>query len=195
MTTPRQPDPPPPTPAFEAALAAYSDHEHGRPLPPPAGFADRVSARALSRLRRDRWAGRGLATLVVLGLATAGYVGWRLTPTGTPLTNGIAAPVGPGEPEPAGPKLGDTLSEAGEALASITQTTTDKAVVPTRSLLAGADWAWRSAPKPAAPQVGPAADGLSAVPAAARSSVEPLASNTRKAINLFLRDTGLRASN
>jgi hypothetical protein len=186
--TPPAPDDRPLRPDFEAALAGYTAAERARPIAPPPGFADRVTAAAVGRWRRGWWLSRGAVGLTVLALSG---VGWYATRPAPPPVN--TPPIVAPQPLAPTPTVGETLSDAGEALASLSKATADLAISPTRSLFANTDVPWPAVRPPA--EVTPAADSLAAVPAAARSSVEPLAGSTRRAINLFLRDTGLRASN
>ncbi len=182
--TDRTPDSDLPTPpAFDAAVAAYS----ARQLPTvPAGFADRVAGRWAARVRfvrRVKWA---TAAAVVIGLTTAGgYFALR-----TPEPPVVVAP--PVEPAPMPvPKLSDSLSEMGEALAAVSRDTAEKASGP-RFLFGSVDKIRLPVPAAVAPDVTPAAQSFASVPASARASVEPLTSSTKRAISLFLRDTGLQ---
>jgi hypothetical protein len=92
------------------------------------------------------------------------------------------------------PKLGESLSEAGEALASLSRDTAEKTVAPTRSLF-GTVERLRVPTADVTADLTPATQSFAAMPTAAKSSLEPLTNNTRRAINLFLRDTGLQATN
>jgi hypothetical protein len=174
-------DPPLP-PAFDAAVAAYS----ARRLPAvPAGFADRVADRWAARMRfvrRVKWA---TAAAAVIGLTSVGgYFALR-----TPEPSVVVAPP-PVEPTPS-PKLSDSLSEMGEALAAVSRDTAEKASGP-RSLFGSVDMLRLPVPSAVAPDVTPAAQSLAAVPSSAMASVEPLTSSTKRAVSLFLRDTGLQ---
>jgi hypothetical protein len=165
-------------------------------LQPPDGFAVRAAIRAAARFRRVRrakWAS-GLAAVLALG-ATGGWAVFAHhapppppVPIATPAAELQLSP-------PTTPKLGESFAEAGEALASLSRSTADKAVGPTRSLVASTEAFRLPAPKAVTPVVDPAAQSLAAVPSAAKASLEPLASNTRRAFALFLRDTGLQAPN
>jgi hypothetical protein len=183
MNTP-SPDP------FDRALAAYSAREQARAIPPPAGFADRTAAVVLAR---PRWPWKpitaGLFTLAV-AVVGVGYVVW---PKPQPV------PVAP-EPQPVvvtpepsssdTPNIGDTLSGAGSAFAKLTRSTADKATPQT--LLP--ETARAADPPPLPPDAQPGADAIVAMPAAAKSGLEPMTGSTRRAISAFLRDTGLKAN-
>lgn len=169
-------------PAFDAAVAAYS----ARRLPTvPAGFADRVADRWAARVRfvrRVKWA---TAAAVTLGLTSVGgYFALR-----TPESPVVVAPP-PVESVPS-PRLSDSLSEMGEALAAVSRDTAEKASGP-RSLFGSVDKLRLPVPAAVAPDVTPAAQSFAAVPSSAKASVEPLTNSTRRAISLFLRDTGLQ---
>lgn len=169
-------------PAFDAAVVAYS----ARRLPAvPAGFADRVADRWAARVRfvrRVKWA---TAAAVVIGLTGVG--GYYALRTSEPPV--VVAPP-PVEPS-AAPKLSDSLSEMGEALAAVSRDTAEKASGP-RSLFGSVDKLRLPVPSAVAPDVTPAAQSFAAVPASAKASVEPLTNSARRAVSLFLRDTGLQ---
>jgi hypothetical protein len=169
-------------PAFDAAVAAYA----ARRLPAvPVGFADHVADRWAARVRlvrRVKWATAAAVAISLTGVG--GYFALR-----TPEPPVVVAP-SPADP-PAVPKLSDSLSEMGEALAAVSRDTAEKASGP-RSLFGSMDKIRLPVPTAVAPDVTPAAQSLAAVPASAKASVEPLTNSTRRAINLFLRDTGLQ---
>ena len=74
-----------PTPdPFDRALAAYSAREQARPIPPPAGFADRTTAAVLARprWRVPRWAYGVVFAVGVVAAAVIGYPMW--SKPGTP---------------------------------------------------------------------------------------------------------------
>ena len=186
------PDPPSLPPEFEAALAAYTARERGRTISPPTDFADRVSATAVSRLRwvrRGRWATVAAAVLV---LTVGGHFTVRHFTAEVPVVVNDH-PVTPAH-DLLPPKLSDSFSEAGEALASLSQDAMGKTVEPTKALFAGADKFRFTPPKAIEADVQPAAHTFERVPSAAKSSLEPLTTQTRKAIGLFLRDTGLQSN-
>jgi hypothetical protein len=94
------------------------------------------------------------------------------------------------EPSAPSPNIGDQFSEAGNALAKLTRTTADKAAP--QSLLPPEPV---KVPDPKPPVADPqhGAEAIAAMPAAAKSGLEPMTGSTRRAISLFLRDTGLKA--
>jgi hypothetical protein len=87
------------------------------------------------------------------------------------------------------PKIGDTLSEAGEAIAKLSRSTAEKATP--RALLPEASKV--EPPKPRPSDAPPGTDAIAAMPSAAKSSLQPVTGSTRRAISLLLRDTGLKA--
>ncbi len=181
---------PPPDP-FDRALAAYSAREQARVIPPPAGFAERATA---SVLARPRWPWKlmtaGLFTLVI-GLVGVGYVAWpKPVPVTAPPPEPPPLVVTP-EPSPSDtPNFGDTLSGAGSAFAKLTRNTAEKATP--RTLLP--ETAKAADPLPVPPDAQPGAEAIAAMPAAAKSGLEPMTGSTRRAISAFLRDTGLKAN-
>jgi hypothetical protein len=178
MNTPA-PDP------FDRALAAYSAREQARVIPPPDGFADRTAA-VLARPRFP-WKAVGASVVAVAVAAVAvGYVAWP-KPQPAPVPQPIVATPEPSSPPP---NIGETLSEAGGALAKLSRTTAEKATP--RAFLPG-DLTKQPDPPPHPADVPPSADALASVPASAKSSLEPVTGSTRRAISVFLRDTGLKA--
>jgi hypothetical protein len=179
MNTPA-PDP------FDRALAAYSAREQARHIDPPAGFAERVTATVSARPRWPKWA-TGASAFV--GLVLAAGIGYALWPKAelAPEQPVVVTPA----PEPPPPKIGDTLSEAGEALAKLSRDTTEKATPP-QALFAPVEAVKLPPSKPMSPDVQPAAETLASVPGAAKSGLEPVTGSTRRALHLFLRDTGLK---
>ena len=184
---------PPPDP-FDRALAAYSAREQGRRIDPPAGFADRTTTLIVggtaphTPCARPRWPWKAVAasaTAVLVAVLAVGYTAWP-KPQPTPEPPPVVV-----TPEPVSPNIGDTLSEAGDALAKLSRTTAEKATP--RTLLPG-EVAKAAPPKPVGGDVQPAADAITSMPSAAKSGLEPVTGSTRRAINLFLRDTGLKAN-
>ncbi len=179
MNTPT-PDP------FDRALAAYSAREQARLIPPPAGFADRATAAVLARPRFPWKATSASALAGVVAVLAVGYFAWPKT---QPQPNPAPQPiVSIPEPSAPSPNIGEQFSEAGNALAKLTRITADKAaprtLLPTEPVKA-------PDPKPLpADQHG--TEAIAAMPAAAKSGLEPMTGSTRRAISLFLRDTGLK---
>lgn len=179
----RTPDTDPPLPpAFDVAVVVYAT----RRLPAvPAGFADRVAAQWAARVRFVRRVKWGTAAAVILGLTSAG--GYFALHTPEPPVVVAPPPVEPSAP----PKLSDSLSEMGQALAAVSRDTAEKASGP-RSLFGSVDKLRLPVPSAVAPDVTPAAQSFASLPASAKASVEPLTNSARRAVSLFLRDTGLQ---
>lgn len=188
----------PPDP-FDRALAAYSAREQGRVIPPPAGFADRTTALIVggdaphTPLNRPccPWKKVSAGVLSVLvAIVAVGYIAW-------PKPQPPAPPVDPPqqvvvvEPPTPSPNIGDQFSEAGNALAKLTRNTADKAAP--RTLLPG-EGVKVPDPKPMPAEAQHGTEAIAAMPAAAKSGIEPMTGSTRRAISLFLRDTGLKAN-
>ena len=174
---------PPPDP-FDRALAAYSAREQARVIAPPAGFADRATAAVFAR---PRFPWKAITASALAGLVAVGYFAWPKTqPQPTPAPQPLVA-----IPVPESPNIGDQFSEAGNALAKLTRTTADKAapqsLLPTEPVKA-------AEPKPLTVDPQHGTEAIAAMPAAAKSGLEPMTGSTRRAISLFLRDTGLKAN-
>jgi hypothetical protein len=92
--------------------------------------------------------------------------------------------------QPAPTKVRDQLAEAGAALESLTRETTDKAVGPTMILLDSA--ARATAPADPSPLADDPTLALASLPSAARSSLDPITTTTRRAMTRLLKDVGLR---
>jgi len=188
MTTPHTPDDLPPDAV--PGLSEYSAAEQRRRFAPPTGFADRVTTGALRQRRK-----RGLARWTVgLSLAASVLAAVGLFATGafdgrTPEV--VNRPVPPAVVEqPAPTKVRDQLAEAGAALESLTRETTDKAVGPTMILLDSATRA--TAPADPSPLADDPTLALASLPSAARSSLDPITTTTRRAMTRLLKDVGLR---
>jgi hypothetical protein len=93
-------------------------------------------------------------------------------------------------PEPAPERVADRVADAGSALASITRKATDQALTPTRNLIPPPESVTLPEPE-LATTVEPAAESLAAMPQAAKSGIEPMTTGARRAVSLFLRDTGI----
>ncbi len=179
-----------PTPnPFDRALAAYSAREQARVIAPPTGFADRATAAVLNRPRFP-WKAISASTLAgLVAVLAVGYVAWpKPQPAPTPAPQPFVTTPEPSAPSP---NIGDQFSEAGNALAKLTRSTADKAAPQT---LLPSEGVKVPDPKPlvADPQHG--TEAIAAMPAAAKSGIEPMTGSTRRAISLFLRDTGLKAN-
>lgn len=178
---------PPPDP-FDRALAAYSAREQARAISPPAGFADRATAAVLDRPRFPWKATSASGVALLAAVVAIGYTTWPrpVPPPDEPPQRVVTV-------EPAGPtpNIGDQFSEAGNALAKLTRTTADKA---TPRALLPAEPVKTPDVKPLPPDAAHGTEAIAAMPAAAKSGLEPMTGSTRRAISLFLRDTGLKAN-
>lgn len=90
---------------------------------------------------------------------------------------------------PPSPRVADRFADAGSAIATITRKASDQTVAPTRQLLPTT--ATPFAPMGDVAGVEPVTESLASVPSSAKAGFEPLATTTRRAMNLFMRDTGL----
>jgi hypothetical protein len=159
---------------------------------PPVELADRITSAVEGDYRtRRRWrvAGRAVAAALAASVLVAGFVylrpAERLDVVEAPprqLPQPTTAPP---------PRVADRFAEAGSAFASLTRKATDQTVAPTRQLLPSPTLPF--SPMGDVPGVEPATESLASVPSAAKSGFEPLATTTRRAMNLFMRDTGLSA--
>ena len=154
-----------------------------------SGFAGRVVLAATmdrrSRMRQRRLVGSlAMAAGVLLAVITLRpwFTAKSELANHTPL------------PAPTPVHVGDQFSEASSAIAALTRRTADETVVPTLSLIPVVD------PPREIPSVAvsvppePAVDSLAEMPNAVQAGLEPMTTSTRRAINLFLRDTGLSPS-
>jgi hypothetical protein len=177
---------PPPNP-FDRALAAYSAREQARAISPPAGFADRATAAVLARPRFPWKATTASGVALLAAVVAIGSMTWpkpSQPPAEVPQRIVTVEPAGPT------PNIGDQFSEAGNALAKLTRTTADKA---TPRALLPAEPVKTPDVKPR-PDAAHGTEAIAAMPAAAKSGLEPMTGSTRRAISLFLRDTGLKAN-
>jgi hypothetical protein len=186
MNTPT-PDP------FDRALAGYSAREQARLIPPPAGFADRTTAAVL---KRPCCPWKAVSASVLTGLVAVLAVGYLAWPKPQPALEPPQRAVISVEPSgsmdvPDSPNIGDQFSEAGNALAKLTRTTADKAAP--RTLLPG-DGVKVPDPRPMPAETQHGTEAIAAMPGAAKSGIEPMTGSTKRAISLFLRDTGLKAN-
>jgi hypothetical protein len=148
----------------------------------PAGLSDRVLNRALVARRRGRiirYAGVGAALAASVVVAIIAF-----RPPTTPDTKQgpvaiVPAPkVDPPHVTPAKP-LGDSVTEAREAIASLT-----------RRAVETSDQSARLLPKPGMPEtpdVGERLEPLADARTGAARSVEPMRDSARRAFNLFIR--------
>jgi hypothetical protein len=189
MTTdPTQPDPPLPS-AFEAGLARYSANEQNRFIAVSENFAIRVSEKYLARVRWMRRLKSGtIAIVAMLAISVGYYLSWGAKPAPT-----ITRPE-PVISNPTSPKLSDSFLEASDALASLSHETRESASIPTGSLF-GAVEQWQLPAGHSIGDIAAAKQSITSMQTVATSGVEPLTTNTRRAIKLFLRDAGLKTSN
>ena len=179
--------PPDPHP-LDAALAAHAAREQARVLTPPPGFAERVTVAVLARPRTwPKWVAAGGGLTAVLLTAVVAVAVWpkpQPEPPPPPPVQPIVTPT------PA-PRIDDALSEAGRALAKLGRDTTDKATPPP-ALLAPVEAVKLPHGPPAGAGGQTAGATFAALPAAARSGLEPVTGRTKKAFGALLRDAGLR---
>ncbi len=187
-------------PSFEEAVAHYCRIKNAVVPPLAPDFAASVVQRFPVPVPRSPWLGFGrIALLLTLGFTVAGSVTYwywpkPVEPQGLP----TPGPIEPLQPDTVSPprRLGDTLSEAGQSIAMLSRDTAGQALEPTRALLSSTALpAWPER-VPAEPKAWPGQalqEPLSTVPQAARDSLSPVASAPRRAIALFLRDTGFAA--
>jgi hypothetical protein len=151
---------------------------------------DRIAAAAAwdYRVRRRvTWVGRAAAVALAASILVAAilYGPWVGRTNQPDIVRGREP-----SPEPAPERVADRVADAGSALASITRKATDQALTPTRNLIPPPE----SVTLPEtelATTVEPAAESLAAMPQAAKSGIEPMTTGARRAVSLFLRDTGI----
>jgi len=145
----------------------------------PAGLTDRIVGAAVTRARRGqafRYAGLGAALAASIVVAVIAVQPSRQSITETPTVAALPHPKG--DAPPAKP-LGEAVSEARDALVSLTRRTaaetrdTSVALVPNPKL-------------PDMPDPG-GLESLADAQGAASRSVEPIKTSARRALNLFLR--------
>ena len=145
---------------------------------PTAGFSNRVVIAALRerRVRAYRRVGAGLA--VAAGLIVAVVLS-------RPKPEPQYVQVQPPE------RVEDRLADAGSALAALTRRTADDVIGPARSLVPTLDAPTFSAAGFVPSEAEPAVEALAEIPQAAQAGFEPVTNSARRAVALFLRDTGL----
>lgn len=162
----------------------------------PSGLAERILERAIDdrRIRvRTRWVSAASLATLAAGVVIAAFLVWpnsQAKPEPSPEI--VVLP--PKEPSVAvanPPRFDERMAEAGTAIASISRNAKDQTVTPTKNFIPQAPLAI----SPEAPlDMEPAAATLAEIPQHARSGIEPVTSTTRRAVNLFLRDTGVSPS-
>lgn len=184
------PDPTDPTDPAWAEIARRMERALRRhPVPgPPPGFADRVTARVLAdrprTIRLWPWLAAAAACLVAaVALARpwsidgplGRFVARKPAPTPVPLPEPT--------PSPATPPLRNSLTEAGEAVASLTRRTAKEATEPARLIKSTKADATKVEP-PTAPD----AQALSEVGHTVAEGFEPVTHSAKRAFSVFLRD-------
>ncbi len=155
----------------------------------PAGFADRVLASWLVAHRARR---RRVWLVRAGGLALAGSVALAVIFGGSaptkPVPEVVSIPSTLPKIEPSAP-IQKPFTDAGEALAAITRKTTDKALAPSRTVLASAG----HLPVPGAvePPTALETKGWTDAAEGARAGLDPVAGQPRRAVTLMLRDLGI----
>ncbi len=157
----------------------------------PAGFAQRATAAVLAQRRVHRrrvWlvrvGGLALAASVILAIA----IGLTDRPAVVSIPTTTTTFAAPPKIEPVAP-IQKSFAEAGAALQSITQKTTDKALAPTKTMLASAEKI--QVPNGADGKAGLETKGLTDATASARAGLDPVASQPRRAMTRMLRDFGI----
>jgi len=158
----------------------------------PAGFADRVTAAVQSQhrvRRRQVWLVRAGGLALAASVAFALIAGLSesapkpdvaIVPPSTQPT--IAAPA---KPTP----IQKPFAEAGEALASMTRQTTDKALAPSKTMIASAERLPK--PMPTDPKMNIETKGLTESATSARAGLDPVTDQPRRALNRMFRDFGI----
>jgi len=156
----------------------------------PAGFADRVTAAVESQHRAHRrkvWLVRAVGTALAASVALALALG---LPTPQPEV-AMVAPMGPtANPKPT--PIQKPFADAGAALAAITVATTEKALAPSKTMLASAERL--PMPKDADARMTVDTKGFFASTESARAGLDPVSSQPRRAMNRMFRDFGIAPS-
>lgn len=163
----------------ELALARLLPGAFPRPTM-PSGLTNRVVGASVAQYRRRRivrYAGLGAAVAASILVAVIAFRPARQTITETPSVASLARPKDDAPP----PKpLGEAVSEARDALVSLTRRTATQTRATSVALV----------PNPKLPDVPDSGDGLEPLTdaqAGAARSVEPITVSARRAVNLFLR--------
>jgi len=158
----------------------------------PAGFADRVTAAVESQHRAHRrkvWLVRAVGTALAASVALALALG---LPTPQPEV-AMVAPMGPtANPNPKPTPIQKPFADAGAALAAITVATTEKALAPSKTMLASAERL--PMPKDADARMTVDTKGFFASTESARAGLDPVSSQPRRAMNRMFRDFGIAPS-
>jgi hypothetical protein len=146
----------------------------------PAGLTSRIVDAAVARHRRDRFLrygglGAALAASVLIAVFVVRPARQTITET-----RSLAKLPGPKDDRPVTKPLGESVSEARDALVSLTRRTADETRATSVALV--------PSPKLAdAPDSGEGLEPLADAQVAAGRSVEPIKTSARRALNLFLR--------
>lgn len=156
----------------------------------PAGFADRVTAAVQVQhlaYRRRVWLVRAGGLALAASVAIAIALGVSASMKKPEMANVPSNPTPP-KTEPIAP-IQKPFTEAGEALVSITRKTTDKALAPTKTMVASAE----RLPIPNAIESNPTVETKEWADAteSARIGLDPISSQPRRAMNRMLRDFGI----
>lgn len=156
----------------------------------PAGFADRVTAAVESQHRAHRrnvWIVRAGVSALAASVALAVVLS---QPTPQPEV-AVVVPIRPTvTPNPI--PLQKPFADAGDVLAAITKATTDKALAPSKTMLASAERL--PMPKDADARMTVDAKGFFESTESARAGLDPVASQPRRAMNRMFRDFGIAPS-
>jgi hypothetical protein len=165
------------------------------PPAPPAGLADRLTARLCAeagRHRRRRWTAGSLGALAA---AAAVLLALGLALQGTPREPGAQtlASVATDKGAPDRPAVRESMAEAGSAVAALTGRTADATLSQTAGLLPPLLEAWAQTPLASPDTVEPPPLEAPARPfreagAGLSAGLEPVADSARRAVDLFLRD-------
>ena len=146
----------------------------------PSELTNRVVGAAVTQYRRGRivrYAGLGAALAASILVAAVVFQPSRQTITESPSVATLPRPNADASP---GKPLGEVVSEARDALVSLTRRTANETRATSVALV----------PDPKLPDVADAGDGLEPLAdaqVAAARSVEPIKTSARRALNLFLR--------
>ena len=156
----------------------------------PAGFANRVVAAVESQQRAHR---RNIWLVRAGGLVLAASVAIALLlsqPTRQPEVVVIVptTPIENSKPTP----IQKPFADAGDALAAISKATTDKALAPSKTMLATAERL--PMPKDADVKMAVDAKGFFESTESARAGLDPVSSQPRRAMNRMFRDFGIAPS-
>jgi hypothetical protein len=181
---------------FAATESLMAGLERMADFPMPPNLGERIElavAKDYRRRQTARWAGRGAVAALVAAilLVVVGNAPWQSRPSEREIVQPSPAFHSPdlNSIPDASNRVSDRVAEAGSALASITRKASDQALTPTRTFVPPDKVSFTGPTLPGGLE--PAADSLAGMPESARAGFEPVTSGARRAVNLFLRDTGL----